>query len=334
LNRGSVDVHLDTAVEMAWNALVSAERREWYFRLKPEGNFETGGTIRWLDIRGDVAEETEIVAMVAPSRLTMNTHFLFADAFKTQPAHTVTWEVSPEGKGSRVRLSWEAGDIVGGLLASEADNILAGLRLEHDPKAKAELERLSRIGAIEIQDVTPDRVGDYQEFFDKYAFRDYPTWRSCYCMETHRTQSDEDWAVRTADDNRRDMSEMISRRDITALLAFVDGKPAGWCNYGKTTGLAGLMHRFHLDAGEYDGVGSIACFVISAPYRRHGVASRLLGAALDRLREQKVKVVEAYPVKDTASPQSNYRGPLTMYLRAGFEPYREMGPVQIVRKSL
>ena len=334
MNRGSADVHLDAPAAVAWNALVSPERREWYFRLKPEGMFDAGRTVRWLDIRGDVAEETEIVEVVSPSRLTMNSRFLFAEAFKNQAPHRVTWEVSAESDGSRVRLSWDAGDVVGGLLASEADNILAGLRIEHDPTARAELQRLPRIGVIEIRDVTPDRVADYQEYFDRYAFRDYPAWRSCYCMETHRTQNDEEWAMRTADDNRRDMSDKIARRAVTALLAFVDGKPVGWCNYGETTGLAGLMHRFSLKAEEYEGVGSVACFVISAPYRRHGVARRLLETALDRLRDRGVGVVEAYPVRDTGSPQSNYRGPLSMYLKAGFQPYRESGPVQIVRKTL
>src|SRR5215831_19467979 len=196
------------------------------------------------------------------------------------------------------------------------------------------IARLPNIGEIEVRDVTPERVADYQEFFDHHAFRDFPAWRSCYCMESHRTQSDEEWAVRTGADNRRDMTAAINRGDVTALLAYVDGKPVGWCNYGETTALAGVMHRFELKAEDHDGVGSISCFVIAAPYRRHGVAGRLLDAAVMRLRERGVRAVEAYPVKSSEKPQSNYRGPLSMYLRAGFEPYREQGPFQFVRKQL
>jgi hypothetical protein len=52
---------------------------------------------------------------------------------------------------------------------------------------------------------------------------------------------------------------------VTALLAFVDGNPVGWCNYGETTRLAGLVHRFGLQAPDHEGVGSVACFVIAAP---------------------------------------------------------------------
>jgi ribosomal protein S18 acetylase RimI-like enzyme len=153
-------------------------------------------------------------------------------------------------------------------------------------------------------------------------------------METHRTQSEEEWAARTAADNRRDMSEMISQGKVTGLLAYADGKAVGWCNYGETTRLSGVMHKLGLSADDHEGVGSVACFVIAAPYRGHGVASRLLDAAIERLRERGIRAVEAYPNRSDDSAQANYRGPLSMFLRAGFEPYRETERSLIVRKTL
>ena len=334
--KGHREVQLGVPVDEAWKAIVSPERHRWYYRLSPQGEFKEGGTIRWVDGTGTPAEESEVIAIDEPNRLVMHTRFLYAPAFAKQAPHTLTWDVKRDGKGkgSTVRMSWEAGEIVHGLLESEADNILRGLRLEHDPAAQAEIARLPSIGPIDVHDVTPDRVADYQAFFDHDAFRDFPGWQSCYCMETHRTQTDEEWAVRTAQDNRRDMTKMIEEGDVTALLAYVDGKPVGWCNYGETTRLNGLMHRFGLTAAEQQGVGSLSCFVIAAPYRNHGVATKLLDAALQRLRARGVKVAEAYPVKELKSAQSNYRGPLTMFLQAGFEPYRETERHLIVRKSL
>jgi len=44
--------------------------------------------------------------------------------------------------------------------------------------------------------------------------------------------------------------------------------------------------------------------------------------------------VEAYPPKDAKSPQGNYRGPLSMYLEAGFESHREGDRYLVVRKKL
>ena len=332
--KGHREVQLGATVDEAWKAIVSPERHRWYYRLTPEGEFKQGASIRWVDGAKTPAEESEIVEIDAPHRLVMHTRFLYAPVFAKQPPHTLTWTVTPKGKGCTVRMSWEAGEIVHGLLESEADNILQGLRLEHDPAAQKEIARLPSIGPVEVHDVSPDRVADYQGFFDHEAFRDYPGWQSCYCMETHRTQTDEEWAVRTAGDNRRDMTKMIKEGKVTALLAYVDGKPVGWCNYGETTRLNGVMHRFGLTAATQQGVGSLACFVIAAPYRNHGVASKLLDAALERLRARGVKVAEAYPVKELKSAQSNYRGPLSMYTAAGFEPYRETERHIIVRKNL
>jgi GNAT superfamily N-acetyltransferase len=130
------------------------------------------------------------------------------------------------------------------------------------------------------------------------------------------------------------MSAMINRGEVTALLAYVDGKPVGWCNYGETTKLSGVMRRFGINAADNEGVGSVACFVIAAPYRGHGVASRLLDAAIERLRARGLRAVEGYPHRGADSAQTNYRGPLSMYLRAGFEPYRETERNVVVRKTL
>ena len=334
MKRGSLAIDLDVAPGAAWGLLVQAGRRDWYYRLTPEGEFAKGAHIRWIDGRGDLVEESDVVEVDAPRRLVMRTHFLFAPSFAAAPPHLISWEVTRSDAGCQVRMSWEAEEAVARLFESEGDSQLQGLRLAADPKARAELERLPEIGDVEIRDVTPELLPEYLRFFDDYAFRDYPAWQSCYCMETHRTGSDEDWAERTAGDNRSDMSELVKRGHVTALLAFAQDKPVGWLNYGETTHLSGVMQRFGLDVAEHDGVGSLACFVIAAPYRGHGIATRLLDAALDRMRARGLRAAEAYPAEIDDAPQSNYRGPLHMFVRAGFEPYREAGKYRILRKSL
>ena len=331
---GSREITLTTSPAAAWAALTAQGRRDWYFRLVADGDFAAGGEVKWAEVTGTLVEESELVEVKAPERLVLKSRFVFAPSFAAAEPHLVTWDVVPTPEGSEVRLSWSSGDLVASLFESEADSILQGLRLAVDPAAQAELARLPQIGEVEIHDVTAERLTDYQRFFDHDAFRDFPAWQSCYCMETHRTQTDDEWVARTAADNRRDMSEMIERGQVTGLLAYVDNDPVGWCNYGETTRLGGVMHRLKLSAPDQEGVGSVACFVIAAPYRGHGVASRLLDAAVDRLRARRLRAVEAYPASTPDSPQTAYRGPLSMFLRAGFETYRETERTIIVRKSL
>ena len=335
MKSGHREIEIGVPATDVWAALVAPGLRDWYYRLTPGGEFADGAHIEWRDLHGNLAEESDVVELDAPRRLAVSTRFTWSPAFAALDPHRVEWELAPEGDGCRVRMSWQAGDMIAAQLEAEGEAQLRSLRLAVDPVAQAEVARLDAIGRVEICDVTPDRVGDYQSFFDHEAFRDFPSWQFCYCMETHRTQGDEEWAARTGADNRRDMSAMLAEGKITALLAYVDGKPVGWCNYGETTHLGGVMHRFGLEPADHQGVGSVACFVISSRYRGHGVATRLLDAAVERLRGKGLRSVEAYPGRDHgSSAQSHYRGPLSMYLRAGFEPYRETERYVVVRKQL
>jgi GNAT superfamily N-acetyltransferase len=215
------------------------------------------------------------------------------------------------------------------LLADDGELTLRGLRLLLDPEARAELKRLPAIGPVEVRDLMPELAGDYQRFFDVDGFRDHPAWAACYCSETNIGES----VARSGRENRTLMTRLIEAGKVTALMAYVDGRPVGWCNYGLTTQLAGVMSKLKLEAADHDGVGSVACFVISPPYRRHGIAELLLEAACERLKARGCRAVEAYPRKESDDATS-YRGPLGMFLGAGFEPYRVAGRTQIVRKSL
>jgi len=331
---GARDIHVNASPDTVWEALVAQGHNHWYFKLDVEGAFQPGSHVVWKLPGGELAEEADVLVADSPSRLELRTRFLFAPNLAGLPAHTVRWEIEPEPGGSRVAFSWSASPAVANLLESDGEGILRGLRLAVDPSAMAELARLPEIGEVKVLDLTPERVGDYQSFFDHDAFRDFPAWQSCYCMETHRTQTDEEWSARSGADNRADMSEMISRGQVTGLLAYVDGKPVGWCNYGETTHLSGVMMKLKLLPREHDSIGAIACFVIAAQYRRHGVATKLLETALDRLRRRGVKTVEAYPRREgDGSDQGHYRGSLSMFEQAGFKPYRELAHNVIVRKT-
>ena len=334
MTKNKHEVHVSASPDVVWQEITKQGRNNWYFLLDVEGTFATGERVVWK-AGGEVAEEADVVEADPPRRLELRTRLLFAPNLAALPPHLLVWEVVPDNGGSLVTLSWDATPLAGNLYESEGEGILRGLRLAVDPSARAELKRLPEIGEIDVRDVTPERVADYLDFFDHSAFRDFPAWQSCYCMETHRDHTDEEWSERTGVDNRTDMQAMIRDGRVTALLAYVDGKPVGWCNYGETTRLSGVMMKLKLDFAEHSGVGSIACFVIAAPYRGHGVATKLLDAALERLKARGLRAVEAYPRRqEDSSAQANYRGSLRMYENAGFEPYRETERNFVVRKTL
>lgn len=187
---------------------------------------------------------------------------------------------------------------------------------------------------IQIRPLAPERLADFLAFFDGEAFADNPQWASCYCqcfLVDHRRFS---WKDRTAAQNRADACLKIGAGRMQGCLAYLDGKVVGWCNAGPWSLMTALHDEPDPDA---DTLGEITCFVVAAPYRRRGVATALLAAACDGLREQGLAVVEAYARTDEASAAANHHGPLAMYLAAGFAIHRadpDGSPGVYLRKPL
>jgi GNAT superfamily N-acetyltransferase len=186
--------------------------------------------------------------------------------------------------------------------------------------------------SIQIKPLTPDRLGDYLNFFDHDAFSDNPGWAGCYCHFYFAPHNQKPWEERDGAENRQAVSQLIQAGKMHGYLAYAGDMVVGWCNAGLRKNIPNIP----VSDGrpEADDIGVIVCFNIASAYRGKGVATQLLAAALDGLRAQGVKTVEALPRNDTESNASNYHGPLAMYLNAGFTLFQEMERFTLVRKAL
>lgn len=161
------------------------------------------------------------------------------------------------------------------------------------------------------------------------AFAGNPAWAGCYCMCHHCGSAE--WPQRRAAENRADLIERIRAGATTGLLAYVDGKPAAWCNASPRSTLPEHVgHDEHPD----DAVGCLVCFVVAPPYRCHGLASRLLDAALESFEARGFTHAEAYPRREIQGDPGAYHGPLGLYLSRGFEEAGREGNVVTVQKAL
>ena len=189
-------------------------------------------------------------------------------------------------------------------------------------------ERLDSIGNVEVHQATADRIDDVLRFFDHDAFADNAGWAACYCMFYHRddlkTFPNTPWRK-----NREDLAQRLQEGSTIGYLAYVDGKPAGWCNASLRSAYP-VRHK----GSEDDEVGVVACFVIAPPYRRHGLSQKLLDAAVDGFRARGIKRVEAHPVIGKEGDAPSYHGPLPLYLSAGFEEVERDEKTVLVAKEL
>jgi GNAT superfamily N-acetyltransferase len=186
---------------------------------------------------------------------------------------------------------------------------------------------------IEIRSLSPELLDDYLDYFDHTAFTDNPDWAGCYCY-FYLVDSQQDWETRTAEQNRRSVSDLIAGGRMHGYLAYVDGKVAGWCHAGPKGYFPALIANEELVEDDMAQTGSIVCFNVAPAQRRRGIAAALLEAACQGLSGLGLKAAEAYPSLEPSTDAASYHGPLQMYLRAGFEIHRRFPTYQVVRRAL
>ncbi len=173
---------------------------------------------------------------------------------------------------------------------------------------------------IQVRPLSPTLLADFLEFFDGTAFSDNPKWASCYCQCFYEDHSVVKWSERTAGQNRALACTRIQGQSMQGYLAYSDGVPVGWCNAAPRHLLHALDDEPTPDA---EIVGAIVCFLVEPSHRGRGVARQLLEAACAGLRQQGMRIAEAYPRTAPGSAAESHFGPLGLYLGAGFTVFRE-----------
>ena len=186
---------------------------------------------------------------------------------------------------------------------------------------------------VVVRPLTHELLDDWLAFFDGEAFADNPDWAGCYCQWFHVGDAAQ-WEARSAEQNRAAAIDAIRARRMHGYLAYLDGRPAGWCHAAPRSTLPRIANDPELARGEGDEVGSIACFLIGASARRQGIAGLLLDAACEGFGHLGFGVAEAYPSAVADGDAANYHGPLELYLRAGFREYARAGDCVIVRRDV
>ena len=179
-----------------------------------------------------------------------------------------------------------------------------------------------------IRPISPDQHDAVMHYFDMVAYADNPNWSRCFCME----KLVDDYEARTKDQNRASRSELIKSAKANGLVAYRLGRVVGWCHAAPKTELSDVPGPKRADTG------AIVCFVVAPDQRRQGIATQLLDAALEHLRTRGMTVAEAYPwagdVDATRWVWTQYVGPLSMYVKAGFAIAEREEGFCIVRRTL
>jgi len=192
-------------------------------------------------------------------------------------------------------------------------------------------QRLGEIGEVTVYPVTEDRIDDWIRFFDHDAFAGNPDWASCYCLEAHVPATEEN-PERPWREIRAAMVDRLKSGGTYGYLAYVDGTPAGWANASPRSDY-GLYRTVDPEGPDPALVIGVSCFIIAPPYRRHGIAARLLDRVIDDTADRGAKWIEGYPYNDPdGGDPSHYRGPRHLYETRGFEPVEQREHDTVMRR--
>ena len=156
----------------------------------------------------------------------------------------------------------------------------------------------------------------------------------CWCMYWRIGSA---YGKRPRELNKAAFKKIVRRGPPPGLLAFDGDLPVGWCQLTPRDALPALDRSRLLKRVDKVPVWSISCFYVRRGYRKKGVASALVDAAVKAAKRAKAPLLEAYPI-DTSHPKSTlnlYTGIASTFAHAGFKTVASHAPHRpIMRHNL
>ena len=178
-----------------------------------------------------------------------------------------------------------------------------------------------------IRPLTPDLWPALEDLFGENG-----ACNGCWCMYGRIGSA---YRKRPREDNKAAFREVVERGPPPGLLALDGDMAVGWCQLTPRDAVPWLDRTWRLKRVDDLPVWSLSCFYVRKGYRRKGVTSALIAAALKAAKRAKAPALEAYPLDADLSPSASGTGFVSTFERAGFETVaRRVAPRPIMRHYL
>lgn len=164
---------------------------------------------------------------------------------------------------------------------------------------------------ISVRPLTPDLWPALEDLFGRKG-----ACNGCWCMY---------WRIGSAyrrtprERNKAAFHDVVKTGPPPGLLAFDGDVAVGWCQLTPRDALPWLDREWRLKRVDDAPVWSLSCFYIRIGYRRRGVTTALITAALKAARRARAPALEAYPFDADKSPSASGTGYASTFTRAGFK---------------
>lgn len=120
------------------------------------------------------------------------------------------------------------------------------------------------------------------------------------------------------------------------VIAYVEGKPVGWCAIAPRAEYNYLARSRVLRPIDDREVWSVSCLFVAKPYRGQGLSVKLLRAAVEMAGEAGARIVEGYPVIPYTARMPDafaWTGTLAAFRAAGFHEAARGSPKRPIMRA-
>ena len=184
---------------------------------------------------------------------------------------------------------------------------ILAIRLSGAAKYKLRERNIAKQIKMDFQfhPVDSDRWSDLERLFESKGGPHY-----CWCMAWRKNELKQSHPGKAG--KKASMKRRVDDALPIGLLAYAENEPVAWCSIGPRESFRSLGGDKALS-----NVWSLVCFFVTRRFRKQGMTSRLIGAAVDFARQNGADHLEAYPV-DPESPSYRFMGINPVFEKAGF----------------
>jgi GNAT superfamily N-acetyltransferase len=168
---------------------------------------------------------------------------------------------------------------------------------------------------LTFQPATAARWADVEELFGERG-----ACGGCWCMFWRLPRKDFDAGKGAA--NKSAFKKIVRSGEKPGVIAYLDQEPVSWCAIARREDYSALERSRILQPVDDQPVWSISCLFVKKPYRRQGVSTQLLRAAVEFAASQGAKIVEGYPVEPSMEKMPDpflWHGVPSAFRAAGFK---------------
>jgi len=186
----------------------------------------------------------------------------------------------------------------------------------------------SKRDQLHFQPADAEHWDDLEELFGKRG-----ACGGCWCMFWRLPRKE--FEASKGAKNRQSLKRIVTNSRPPGILAYSDDEVIGWCAVAPRAEYVVLENSRILKPVDDQPVWSISCLFVKKGFRRKGISSQLLRAAVKFAKQHGAKIVEGYPSEPTNSTMPDpflWHGIASSFTAAGFKEVLRRSPTRPIMR--